>query len=99
MEAKFIIKGNYIKGNYMYNVKLKLNGTPPRCIYPREKVSCRLRTSCTVYFDHTEKIVKKIIYPRDLWYTLIEPDDEIEQDIIHIKNFLPDWQEIEIFKN
>jgi hypothetical protein len=93
MEAKFIIKGNYI-----YNVKCKLTGTPPRCLYPRENIRCRIRTSSVIYFDHTEKIAKSIIYPRDLWYTLVEPDDKIEEVIIEIKNFLPDWQEIEIIK-
>jgi len=83
------------KGTFYFNVKCK--GTkPPACKYPRERVTEKIRTHCTIWVNERDEIIREIIYPKELWFTTVLLDDPLENDIIDIKNMFPDWSMIEI---
>ena len=92
---------SFICYRYIYNVKIKQSGlglTPPRCKWPKETVSQRIRTQNTIFIDENDKITRQVLYPKELCYTEVEPNDNVENMIIYLKNAFPDWVEIDIQK-
>ena len=59
----------------------------------------KIRTTHRIYFDHRERIVKEIIYPKDLWFTDVLEDDPVERYLSDCIDFIPDWEKIEIKNN
>jgi len=84
--------------NYIYKIRYKPTDIAPRCKYPKITVTQRIRTPNVIRMNYKENIVKEIIYPKELWFTLVEEDDLMEQKIIEIQELFPDWNEIEIEK-
>ena len=81
--------------NFIYHITYKGN-TSPRCVYPRETVTDKIRTFNTIYLNEGEEVIKYIKYPKELLFTSVLPDDPIENDLIEIKNHMPDWYVIDI---
>ena len=44
------------------------------------------------------EILKRIIYPKELCYQEVEPDDIVEHMLVNIKEAIPNWIEIKIDK-
>jgi len=84
---------------YSYYITCKEKTSYPRCKYPRETVVSKLRTFSVNYINYDEEIVKCIIYPKELYFTQVLPDDIIENEIIEIGNYIPDWTRIEVVRN
>lgn len=82
---------------YLFNVKCKGFYCAPRCSLPRERVTPRIRGPSTIWFDYNQQIIKEINYPCSLW-NKIEPDDPIENFILELTWYLPDWEKIDIIK-
>lgn len=86
----------FICYRYIYKVKYRETGTPLRCKWPKETISERIRTQNTIHVDYDDSIIKSITYPKELCYTRVEPNDIVEHMLIHIKETVPDWVEIEV---
>jgi hypothetical protein len=85
----------FFKSNYRIVVCYK-GILSPRCKYPREQITTRIRTPVVNYINDEEEIIKSIIYPKELYYSTVVPDDPIENDIIDLTYRYPDWYKIEI---
>ena len=83
--------------NYKYYIKY--NGyLSPRCKYPKEVVTEKTRLYRVDYINCFEQTTRSLIYPKSLFFTKVLPDDLIENEIIEITNYLPDWTMIEIIE-
>jgi hypothetical protein len=49
--------------------------------------------------DHELNLIREVVYPRELWFTDVLPDDPVENFIISLSNDFPDWDKIIIEKN
>jgi hypothetical protein len=67
-----------------------------KCKWPKETVSKKFRKQNTVFMD--EGFTKQIIYPKELCYQEVKPDDIVENMIININILLPGWTEIKVDK-
>jgi hypothetical protein len=98
----FTINKNNVNLNndYICLVKIKkYNKSVPMCKYPKQKVSVIDRPPLRVYYNYNDEIIKKIIYPQELWYKPVYEDDIMENLIIEINNCIPSWESIEFIKN
>jgi len=86
----------FICYRYIYKVKYRDVGTPLRCKWPKATITEKIRTQNTVYLDYDDKVIKSITYPKELCYQPVAPDDIVEHMLIHIKEIVPDWVEIEV---
>jgi len=69
----------------------------PLCRYPRINNNNEYIIPSRVYYNHNEVLVKQITYkPRELWYKPILLDDPLENYIIDLQHYYPDWELIEI---
>ena len=89
------------KYQYLIKVKPKTKDNPygqkNYCEYPRENVRIRkVRGFGTVYFQY-DKTIKTVTYDKSLWLTEVLLKDEIEEEIINIKNTWPDWYSIDVY--
>ena len=92
---KTFIKTN----NYRFLVSTHRTNIYPYCKWPKELPrQGTIRGFRTVYFDPNSGIQKEIIYPQQFWFQEIEIDDQLELDIIDIKNDWPDWYSIIVFE-
>lgn len=82
-------------GNYKYRVFYKSKAMS--CKYPKETVSPRIRSPRRYWVNNKNKTVREIIYPEDLWFKPIEPDDPVENFILNI-SFELDYTKLEIEK-
>jgi hypothetical protein len=80
--------------NYIFKVNYE-NKVAPASRYPRIKVSERVRAPHRIWLNNENKVIKEVIYPRDLWFTQVKPDDPVENFIIDNCMCL-DWTKIEI---
>jgi hypothetical protein len=81
--------------NNLYRYRISYRYSPPRCTFPKEEIKKPFRMNI-VYVNNDDKIIKSIIYPKELLYQQVLPDDIIENEIIQIKHYYPDWDKIEI---
>ena len=85
----------FICYRYTYTVKyLRTELSAPRCKWPKETPTKKLRRPLTVYNE--ESTIKTIKYPNELCYNDVESNDHVENMLIYIKNTIPDWVEIEV---
>jgi hypothetical protein len=84
--------------NYKFIIKYKPTNNLGMCKYPKETISVTYRPPSRLYYNYKSEVVKKIVYPQDLWYEAVFSNDPFENAIIQIKNYLPDWTSIEILK-
>lgn len=54
------------------------------------------RPKTASFYDKYDNAFKEIVYPTELHYTEIEPNDPIDDYIHNIMELMPDWQKIEI---
>ena len=66
------------------------------CNYPKREIMDHIRGYSTRCYNHHEKVIKEIKYPRELWFTSVDKFDPIQQKIESIKNEYPDWIRIVI---
>ena len=88
----------YYKNLKSYKIHIRYGKKlPPRSQFPKETVNITNRPPVRLYKNHKEEITREIVYhTKDLWYQQVLPDDPLENYIIQIKNFYPDWNLIEI---
>jgi len=84
---------------YSFKVTCKNPCRAPSCKYPREFVTERIRTPSRIWVDHELNLIREVVYPRELWFTDVLPDDPVENFIISLSNDFPDWDKIIIEKN
>ena len=77
-------------------IKNKFHNKALTCKLPREKISEHVRGYSRIYIDHTERIVREVIYPQSLYFTSVYPDDPIEEKIKRINEIYPDWYKIHV---
>jgi hypothetical protein len=82
---------------YQFLVKVEPTDDNKYCMYPKERIHTRkIRGSGYIYFQYN-KTVKRIRYDNSLWFTEVLENDEIETEIINIKNEWPNWYSIEVY--
>ena len=87
-------------GKYIYTITYRKKPGKVNLEKPVKKFSsAKIRTTHRIYFDHRERILKEIIYPKDLWFTEVLEDDPVEQYLSDCIEFIPDWEKIEIKNN
>ena len=84
-------------GKYVYHVSFKKQGGLPRHVFMKKSVITKRLPSRT-YFDMRDNTVKDIVYPEELWFTEVLPDDEIEENIHTTIEYMPTWTKIVIEK-
>ena len=85
-------------GMYKYNIKLNKNGKN-YCTYPKEGVPVfygKIRTPSRVYYDYSTKDNRIITYPPKLFFSVVNEDDAIENDLLYIRNEWPNWDSIDV---
>jgi len=83
---------------FKYVVKFKSGKSVPQCQYPREIPETHFRLPELVYIDENNMVTNRIIYPKEFCFQYTSEDDIIENEIIQIKDLLPDWVEINVLK-
>jgi hypothetical protein len=87
-------------GKYIYTITYKKKPGNVTFERPVKNFSmAKIRTTHRIYFDHRDKVVKEIIYPKDLWFTEVLEDDPVERYLSDCIDFIPDWEKIEIKNN
>lgn len=71
----------------------------PRCDYPEYPKGLIYRGASTEYVDFDNCVLRKVIYPKELWNTFIDPNDLVESEIRYIRNEIYDWMFIQVIKN
>jgi len=82
-----------------YNYKVCYKGlVPPYCAFPQKKIIQKIRGYSTCFYNYENQLVKQIIYPSELWFTEVSPDDPVENFIHTLTYYYPDWTTIDIEK-
>jgi hypothetical protein len=82
-------------GLYTYHISIARRGGLP-AYRPMKKSNIKKRSPTRLYHDVRDDIMKEIVYPEDLWYTDVFPDDTVEECIHNVIEYLPDWTRIVI---
>ena len=84
-------------GKYVYNISYKKKaGLPAPNFTSFKKYDIKVRKPTTVYYDYRDSIFKEVVYPQNLWYSVVYTEDELEKNINEYIEFIPDWIKIEI---
>jgi hypothetical protein len=86
---------SFRSGKYVYNVTYKPQGGLPAYI-PVKKDLLKLRSDTRMYFDKRDDTYKEIVYPEELWFTNVLPNDPVEEYIHTAIEMIPNWTRIEI---
>jgi len=83
--------------NYNFLVSVKNTQEPPKSKWPREVPRVgTIRGYQTIYYNYDDMLSKEIIYPQKLWFSTIEENDQLELDLIELKNTWPSWYRIRV---
>lgn len=80
-------------------IKITVDANPKFTINKDVKLPKRIphiRSYNTKVIDYINNVEKKIIYPLDFWFNIIDDNDTLEQELEEINNNIPNWYNINI---
>jgi hypothetical protein len=78
---------------FVFHITYTRRGGLPRHKFIK-KSGITKRSPQRYYFDERDDLIKEIVYPEELWYKDVFPDDPVEKYIHTAIEYIPEWTKI-----